>query len=380
MRLGVYTDYPYQQVDGKVYAERAFALFLARLAPQFERFTIIGRLAPPTDLGRYALGEQVEFVPLPYYRRLSEPLPVLKAMFGSIGRYWRALRDVDCVWLLGPHPVSFLFAFLALLRGKRVVLGVRQDLPEYVRNRHPGSRMLLLSGWILELAFRALGRICPVIAVGPTLAHHYRKARRVLALTVSLVPQASVIDPATDRRSYDGELKVLSVGRLDVEKNPLLLADVLALLVADDPRWRLIVCGEGSMADELAERLRELGVADNAELRGYVPQDGGLSELYRESQMLLHVSWTEGLPQVLYEAFAAALPVVATDVGGVREASGEAVTLIPPGDAPAAAEALRAISSDKALREHRVQSGHALAEASTIEAECRRVFEFLSGD
>jgi glycosyltransferase involved in cell wall biosynthesis len=379
MRLAIYTDYPYQQVDGRVYAERAFALFLARLAPQFERFTVIGRLAPPTDRGRYPLGEQVEFVPLPYYRRLSEPLPVLKAMVGSIGRYWKALSKVDCVWLLGPHPVSFLFAAIALLRRKRVVLGVRQDLPEYVRNRHPRRRLLLLSGWILELAFRALGRFCAVIAVGPTLAEHYRHSRRVLRLTVSLVEESNVVEPGSDQRRYDGELRVLSVGRLDPEKNPLMLADVLAQLVEHDPRWRLIVCGEGSLSDQLAERLTELGVEGNAELRGYVPQDGGLGDLYGECQMLLHVSWTEGLPQVLYEAFAAALPVVATDVGGVREATGDAVALIPAGDAAAAAEALTELSVDESLRERRLQAGHALVEASTIEAECRRVTEFLSG-
>jgi glycosyltransferase involved in cell wall biosynthesis len=43
---------------------------------------------------------------------------------------------------------------------------------------------------------------------------------------------------------------------------------------------------------------------------------------YRSSHFLLHTSWTEGLPKVLIEAFAAVLPVVATDVGGIREAVG----------------------------------------------------------
>lgn len=377
MRLGVYSDYPYQQIDGEVFAERAFAVFLARLAPRFERFTIIGRLAPPTDKARYPLGEQVEFVALPYYARLSDPLPVLKAMIGSIGRFWKALGEVDCVWLLGPHPVSFLFAALALLRRKEVVLGVRQDLPEYVRNRHPGRRALLLMAWGMELAFRALGRVCAVIAVGPRLASNYQGARRMLELTVSLVEESEVVPPTSIRRRYDAELAVLSVGRLEEEKNPLLLADILARLVEQDPRWRLVVCGEGTLSDQLDERLAELGVRDKAELRGYVPQHGGLDDLYRESQMLLHVSWTEGLPQVLYEAFAAALPVVATDVGGVREASAEAVTLIAPGDADAAAAALIELSVDEALRERRLEAGYALAKASTIEAECRRVGDFF---
>jgi glycosyltransferase involved in cell wall biosynthesis len=173
----------------------------------------------------------------------------------------------------------------------------------------------------MELAFRLLGRFCSVVAVGPTLTEHYRKSRRVLELTVSLIDEANIIAPEAKDLDYDGELNVLSVGRLDTEKNPLMLADVLAGLLEQDPRWRLIVCGEGPLEEKLAKRLRRFGIEDKAKLLGYVSHDDGLAELYRNSQMLLHVSWTEGLPQVLYEAFAAGLPVVATDVGGIKEAT-----------------------------------------------------------
>ncbi len=378
MRLAVYTDYLYHRAGGNVYAERAFAVFLARLGSRFERFTVIGRLAPDADRGRYALGEQVEFVPLPYYRSLSEPLPVLKGLAGSIRQYWKALDNTDCVWLLGPHPIAFLFAAIAWLRRRKVVLGVRQDLPEYVRNRHPGRKMLRLSALVLEWAFRALGHFCAVVAVGPTLAQHYRHSRRLLQLTVSLVDESDIVAPESKRLDYRGELKVLSVGRLDPEKNPLMLADVLARLVEGDPRWRLIVCGEGSLTDQLDARLQELGVDRNAEIRGYVPQDGGLSTLYSECQMLLHVSWTEGLPQVLYEAFAAGLPVVATDVGGVRKATAGAATLVPAGDPAAAAQALQELSEDEALRNRRTEAGYELVRGATIQAECLRVAEFLN--
>ena len=56
------------------------------------------------------------------------------------------------------------------------------------------------------------------------------------------------------------------------------------------------------------------------------------------SDVFLHVSWTEGVPQVLFEAFAAGLPVVATDVGGVAQAVDGAALLVAPGDALAAAK------------------------------------------
>jgi glycosyltransferase involved in cell wall biosynthesis len=171
-------------------------------------------------------------------------------------------------------------------------------------------------------------------------------------------------------------LRILSVGRLDAEKNPLLLADVLAHL---DPRWRLDVCGDGSMADALRARLEALGVADRARLLGNVPINGGLWELYRDSHVLLHVSFTEGVPQVLLEALAARLPVVATAVGGVPELMRDCGLLVGVDDAGAAAAALGRVATDAGLRARLVQHGTETVRRHTIETECARLATFLSG-
>ena len=169
------------------------------------------------------------------------------------------------------------------------------------------------------------------------------------------------------------------MSRLEAEKNPLLLADVLAELRAGGRDWRLAVAGEGELRDELAARLDELGVAASADLAGYVPIDGGLNDMYRGAHAFLHVSWTEGLPQVLIEAFAAGTPVVATDVGGIRAAVGDAALLIPAGDAAAAVSALTRLADDPELRRELIDRGLAYVRERTLEAETGRVARFLDG-
>ena len=114
-----------------------------------------------------------EFVGLPYYESLANPLSVARAAGRSLTRFWRTLADVDVVWLLGPHPLAVAFALLAAARGKRVVLGVRQDLPAYVRNRRPGRRMMIAAASLLEASFRLLARRFGVVVVGPELARRY---------------------------------------------------------------------------------------------------------------------------------------------------------------------------------------------------------------
>lgn len=81
---------------------------------------------------------------------------------------------------------------------------------------------------------------------------------------------------------------------------------------------------------------------------------------------------------MLFEAFAARLPVVATAVGGVPDAVSDAALLIPPADAGAAVDALTSIAADERLRERLVERGLVLVRGRTIDAECRRVAEFLA--
>jgi glycosyltransferase involved in cell wall biosynthesis len=376
LRVAVYADNWYRPTADGVYADRSLVLFIAGVAAAAEHTILLGQLDPELPRAHYRVPDHVEFVGLPSDPSMLSPRAPL-AMLGSLRRFWRLLPQVDVVWLLGPHPLCLAFAALAALRRKRVTLGVRQDFPTYVRTRHPGKRLVHLAGDLLEGAYRLMARRAPTVVVGPDLAANFKRARHLLPISVSLVRDSDIADPAeAANRAWNGDHTVLSVGRLETEKNPLLLADVLARL--DGAGWRFQICGEGPLEGELRGRLRELGVEDRAELLGYLPIHGGLMDRYRGANAFLHISWTEGMPQVLLEAFAAGTPVVATAVGGVPEAAGDAALLIPPGDADAAAEALGRIASDPELRRQLVTRGIERVRGRTLEAESARVARFLA--
>lgn len=380
MQLGIYDDDTYKLDAAGVSGERAFVRFMTSLCPHVDRLVVAGRLDPEPGRSHYPLGDEVEFVALPYYTSLTHPLQVLRSLIGSALRFWRMLDSVDTVWLLGPYIHAIGFALLALLRGRRVVLGVRQDLPRYVRSRHPNAWWVHVAADILEIVFRALARWLPVAVVGPDLAERYAHARRLLELTVSLVPATDVIaEPEALARTAGPVRRVLSVGRLDREKNPLLLLDVIAALHESDPEWRLVIVGDGPLRSQIEARIEELGLTDVVDVRGYIPIDGELPLLYDSNDAFLHVSWTEGVPQVLFEAFAAGLPVVATDVGGVARAVDGAALLVAPGDALAAASALRRMAGEESLRRSLVRQGLQRVRKHTLEAETRRLALFLEG-
>jgi glycosyltransferase involved in cell wall biosynthesis len=382
VRILIYTDAVYREHDGQVSGEIAFTLYAAALAGPQTEVTLVGRLDRESGPGPYPLPSEVRFHALPHYASLTEPVTVLRSLFASLRSFWRALDDADAAWLFGPYLHALLFALLALGRRRRVVLGVRQNFPAYVRSRRPGVRWMHLAADVLEAVWRALARFEPVVVVGPELAREYRHSPRLLNIAVSMIGAGDIAlgREAAATRNYDGPLRLLSVGRIDQEKNPLLLADVLAGLRAEDPRWGLVICGDGALQGELEARLHELGVSEFAEFRGHVPLNRGLLEIYRTSHVFLHVSLTEGMPQVLGEAFASGTPSVATAVGGVAEAAGGAAVLIPPADAAAAVAAIRRLAADGALRDELTAEGFRRAEGQTREDELRRVLQCIEGD
>jgi glycosyltransferase involved in cell wall biosynthesis len=380
MRLGIYDDDTYKSDAAGVSGERAFVRFMTHLRPHVDRLVVAGRLDPDPGRSHYPLGDEVEFVGLPYYTSLTHPFQVLRSLVGSALRFWRLLDRVDTVWLLGPYIHAIGFAPLALLRRRKVVLGVRQDLPRYVRSRHPNAPWVHVAADILEAAFRTLSRWLPVAVVGPDLAKRYARAGRLLELTVSLVPAANVVGESEALARSAGPVRsLLSVGRLDREKNPLLLVEVMAALHESDSEWRLVIVGDGPLRAEIEARVEELALTEVVDVRGYVPIDGELPSLYSSSDAFLHVSWTEGVPQVLFEAFAAGLPVVATDVGGVAQAADGAALLIPPGDVVAASQALQLVAKDGSLRRGLITQGLERVRAHTLEAETQRLALFLEG-
>ncbi|MFZ1993751.1 MAG: glycosyltransferase [Solirubrobacteraceae bacterium] len=379
-RLAVFCDFSYRRDGDLITAELPFSLFLEALARHFRAVTLIGRLDPTGTRFDYEM-RNIELAPLPYYASGADLSAVTRALPAAVGRFWAVLARVDVVWVLGPNPPhAIVFALLALARRKRLVLGVRQQLPRLIRHRHPGRPHVWLAAWVLEQIFRLLGRVAGVVVVGPQLARDYRHSRSLHTALVSLLSDDDIAASSDDHRDYSAPaLRLLAVGRLDPEKNPLLMLDILRDALRSDPRWRLEVCGDGSLAEALRARAAELGLAERLIMHGHVGFGAPLWELYRSSHALLHVSLTEGVPQVLLEAFAARLPVVATAVGGVPEMAGGRGLLIPPRDAPAGAAALQRILDDPAERARHVEAGVAYAREHTLQAESAQLAEFLGG-
>jgi glycosyltransferase involved in cell wall biosynthesis len=384
-RLGVYVDDVYHLETAnreRLSTDRAFLLFVCEVGRRFDRLVLFGRTLRSDRSADYVLPSGIGLAELPHYSNLADVREVLRSAIGTVRGMWRGLSRVDTVWIFGPHPFALLLVALATLRRRRIVLGVRQDTVAYHRARLPSGRWspLLIPVLVMDRAYRTLSRFFPATAVGPEVARRYGLPRSsLLTMTASLVRASDIGMPA--KRDWSGRVRLVTVGRLEPEKNPALLVRALARLERDHPgSFELMWLGRGRLEAQVRRLADELHVADQLEVRGYIPFGPDLLELYRSAHLFVHVSLTEGVPQVLIEAQAVGTPIVATDVGGVRSVldNGNAGLLVQPEDLGGLVAAVLSLRNDEGLRQRLIARGLELARERTLEVETDRVARFLA--
>ena len=160
------------------------------------------------------------------------------------------------------------------------------------------------------------------------------------------------------------ERVILSVGRLSPEKAHANLIEAFGLLLksAPLPHCRLVIVGDGPERGNLESAARASGSLDRITLLGHVAD---VQPFYRLADVFVLSSLSEGSPNVLLEAMAAKVPVVATAVGGVPEivSHDESALLVPANDSLSLAKAIGRILSDKELAERLTVNAGALISA-----------------
>jgi len=179
-------------------------------------------------------------------------------------------------------------------------------------------------------------------------------------------------------RAPGGPVRILSVGQTIARKGHGTLIRALPEVIRrSGADVRVAVVGREGPDHELLRVLaRAQGVGDRVELRGPAPKEK-MPEVYREADLLVHLSVCEGMSNVVLEAMASGLPVVATAVGGMRALvePGLSGTLVPVGDAAAVAEALVPLVADPARRALQGKQARARAETLSWETAARRYAE-----
>jgi L-malate glycosyltransferase len=136
-----------------------------------------------------------------------------------------------------------------------------------------------------------------------------------------------------------------NLARLWPEKGQRYLLEALRIVADHHSSVKLVIIGTGPLEERLRAQAKELGIADKVVFAGF---PDNLSEMIHILDAQVHSSLYEGLPMALLQGMAAGLPIVCTDVGGIREVltHGESGLLVPPADSGRLASAMLELLED----------------------------------
>jgi glycosyltransferase involved in cell wall biosynthesis/predicted metal-dependent phosphoesterase TrpH len=294
-------------------------------------------------------------IEIPFYRGLTLGVPGLPAIVEALaeGRY-------DLVHLCSPGPAGIGAWLLARVLELPVVGSYHTELATYAGLRSGDAQLEALTAAALGGFYGGCDGV-----LSPSPESDERLARLGVAPERVGRWERGVdlerFDPELrDEGMYDPGVNVFYAGRLTSEKGVELLADAFLAAQARDGRLHLVLAGGGPEAEALRERL-----GAHATFLGWL---GGqdLARAYASADAFLFASRTDTFGQVILEAQASGLPVIAVDAGGPASliTSGETGLLTSP-DADALAAALLAVTSTPLLAQRLRHGGLAAVRERT---------------
>jgi glycosyltransferase involved in cell wall biosynthesis len=270
----------------------------------------------------------------------------------------RERYDIVDAWL---YPADVVAALSRHLTRTLVVTSARLDLLPRVQ-AGPATRSLE----------SAVNRLTDVVVANADVTAAYavdqqRVPRDKVRVIRGGVELPRVFD-STERRSQraalgasDEDFLIGCVGTLRTLKRQDLLIDAVGRLLPHHDKLRLVLVGDGYNRERIERHVERSGLGDRVLLTGNVSD---LPPLYDAFDLFVQASNNEGLPNVLLEAGASSLPIVATAAGGTGEVikDGETGLLVPIDDLDALTAAMSRAISDAGLRARLASGARALIE------------------
>lgn len=188
-----------------------------------------------------------------------------------------------------------------------------------------------------------------IVCNSVSVKSHYEK--KLGQISRKLIVIKNGID--LERFSFDNskpvqkkEKIVLTVSRLSPEKGIQFLIESAKIVLKKTKDVKFLIAGEGPLRNELESLIKKYKIQDWVIFSGYIKD---IENLISESDVVILPSLWEGLPNILLEAMAMKKPVIATDVGGVREIvkNGENGFIVKPACAREIAERIIEVFSDE---------------------------------
>jgi glycosyltransferase involved in cell wall biosynthesis len=374
---GVY----YKNGTGEVYTSDIFITFFQKLNLNKE-ITALGRLAKQEFSPKYQLKKDINFVSISYYKSLRSLIITLPFyILRNAKKIILFIQRIDLLFVSASGPISILLLWLMKIKRKKNFLFIRQDTRELIKAKYHDSFIpKLIANWIessIEKIVKKNNNVT-IFTFGDDIFSRYSKISNfVIPVADSRFENSQIISPIelfTNKESYKN---LLYVGRLAKGKGLEFLIETLYELPIK--KFKLTIIGDGNIKNDLISLVKKLNLIEKVVFKGYIPFGKRLLKEYSSNDVLIFPSFSEGLPQVVLEAMARGVIVIATRVGGLTNLikDGENGFLFEPGDKKGLLKIIREIQTNELPLLTIRKNGINTAKKYSFEKQATKIYKAL---
>lgn len=321
-KIGFFNEGKYlKNSKGLVSSSDIFTVFFQKLFSN-KSIKTIGRLSSSQFSPKYTLDTSSDFTPLTDYKSISRLLLVFPFYFiknrKTINKF---IKNIDVLFISASGPLSILMLYKIRRNNKKVFIFIRQNTRKLISVKHNNNFLArIISNWIETYIEKFVQNYsnATVFAFGGEIYKRYLElSSSTFSIADSRYNNSDILSINDIKDKSYTKLKLLYVGRLAPGKGLEFLIKCLSKI--NHFEFTLTVVGDGIIKEDLIQLVKKHNLSSKIKFRGFIDFSQNLLNEYSSHDIFIMPSFSEGLPQVVFEAMSRGVVVVATNVGGIPD-------------------------------------------------------------
>lgn len=329
--------------------------------------------------GELVTGDRVHFKRFPAYKGIKNFLLCLPKIFNNLKEIF---KNSDGIILYVPGTIPFVLALMCIIFRKPYSIFVVAD-PKDQLGRYALDHFLqpvVMPMFVKLLRSSAFYANSAMYVTKKYLQERYPTKNKLKEYGASDVVLPDFFFNKVNRNysEMNGEVRLVYVAMFaQAYKGHDVLIQAMKILIDSGMQVKLNLVGDGRLLDATKEQSKMAGVYEHICFHGAIKEKRSLLDILDNSDIFVMPSRAEGLPRVLVEAMARALPIVSTNVGGIPEIV-DSKYLVEPESPDALAAKIIEVVNDRSMLVEASEKGLRLAADFTLEKTRKVKTQFMS--
>ena len=381
--ITVFTGMLFKKYDKKYYCSGAFGRYIDKLSEKYDRIYLcvpVKDLNNDSDINDYDINSNnITIQELPAYNGFIGGLKNSIKIKRAIKKYSKQWRNA--VYIRWPVPFSKYVYTLAKKKNIMVCFHMVGDTKTIVTNgdKYRGIKKKLAIQYANynEIQIKKMVKNSVALVNGSGLRRLYNSnSNNIKEIRTSTFRKDEIFYRENEILQ---PIKVLYVGYMRHEKGVSFLLEAIRSLNEEGLKTHLTLVGDGDKINEYKSLASNLDIISKVEFKGHIPLGKDLLKEYRNCNVFVLPSISEGTPRVLVEAMASGASVIATNTGGIpfTVKHGHNGLLVPVEDSDAIKDSIKQLYQERDLMKNLTENGYEFAKENTLENHVAEVSDFI---